>query len=251
MLEEIRMERMTSPEIGRAITDGYTTVVVAAGAIEQHGPHLPLFMDAEHGDRLAHEIARRLGNALVAPTIRVGCSSHHMAFAGTVSLEKETFLGICRDYCSSLAHHGFGRICFVPTHGGNFDPLKEGLPAFNDAAGADCSVEAYTDLMEVIAVWRDVAESEAGLRERVGGHADLAETSIMLAMHPELVRQELAEAGHIATDEERAELVERMIRDGFKAVTPNGILGDARGATAEMGEKMVGSLADRMATRLG
>ncbi|MCG8467112.1 MAG: creatininase family protein [Gemmatimonadetes bacterium] len=241
------MERMTSPEIAEAIAGGYTTVVVATGAVEQHGAHLPLFMDAEHGDRLALEVAERIGGALVGPTIRVGCSQHHMSFAGTVSLERETFHRVCTDYCVSLAAHGFRRICYIPTHGGNFDPLREGLAALNEAAGAECSVEAYTNLMEVIDVWRDIAQREAGLGERVGGHADIAETSIMMALHRDLVRTELAEAGFSAKPEERAELVDRMIREGFAAVTPNGILGDARGATPELGERMIDGLADAMA----
>ncbi len=247
---ELRMERMTSPEIADALAAGFTTVVVAAGAVEQHGAHLPLFMDAEHGDRLGPEIAARLDKALVAPTIRVGCSAHHMSFAGTVSLERETFLAVCHDYCASLAAHGFRRICFVPTHGGNFEPLKTGLPGLNEAAGAMCSVEAYTDLMEVIDVWREVAETEAELGERVGGHADIAETSVMMALHPELVREDLAEVGHLAKPEDRAALVDRMIREGFAAVTPNGILGDARGGTPEMGEKMIAALADAMVAAL-
>lgn len=251
MVAEIRMERMTSPEIGAAIEDGVTTVVVAAGAVEQHGPHLPLFVDAEHGDRLAVEIARRLGRALVAPTIRVGWSAHHMAFPGTVSLEKETFLAVCRDYVVSLAHHGFRRVCFVPSHGGNFAPLAETRDSFNEAAGPDCSVDVYADLAEVIGVWREVAEAEVGLGARVGGHADIAETSIMMAMHDGIVREELAERGRLTTPEEEPELIRRVLSEGFASVTPNGILGDARGAGAELGEKMIVVLADRMAAHFG
>jgi creatinine amidohydrolase len=245
-MDEIRMERLTSPEIGRALASGFDTAVVAAGAVEQHGPHLPLFMDAEHGDRLGLEVAGRLGHALVAPTIRVGCSEHHMAFSGTVTLSRDTFLAICADYCDSLARHGFRRICFVPSHGGNFKPLQEGLDALNEAAGAACSVEAYTDLMEVIDVWRDVVEREAGLGARVGGHADIAETSVMLALHRDLVRQDLAVAGYLpgADSGDRAELVGRIIAEGFDTVTPTGILGDARGATAELGEALIAALAD-------
>jgi creatinine amidohydrolase len=250
-LAEIRMERMTAPEIGRALADGHTTAVFAAGAVEQHGPHLPLFMDAEHGDRLAVEVARRLGRALVAPTVRLGCSEHHMAFPGTVTLRTETFLAVCADICSSLARHGFTRICIVPTHGGNFRPLQEGLDALDAAAGAGCSVEAYTDLMKVIDLWRDVAEREAGLGRRVGGHADVAETSVMLAMHPELVRQDLAVEGFIpdADPAAHAALVQRIIADGFATVTPTGILGDARGATGELGDTMIAALADVVARR--
>lgn len=250
--DEIRLERLTSPEVATALGKGYTTVVVPAGAVEQHGPHLPMFMDAEHGDRLGVEIARRLGRTLVAPTIRVGCSEHHMAFSGTVSLKLETFLAVCRDYCASLARHGFRRICFVPTHGGNFKPLQDGLAGLNEAAGARCSVEAYTDLMEVIDTWRDVAETHAGLGPRVGGHADLAETSVMMAMHPGIVREELAVAGYVPdpAPEARAELVARIIAEGFDTVTPTGILGDARGATADLGEMLIESLADVMVRRL-
>ena len=247
MSVEIRMERMTSPEIGRAIEAGVTTVVVAAGAVEQHGPHLPLFVDAEHGDRLAVEIARRLGASLVAPTIRVGWSDHHMAFAGTISLGRETFLAVCRDYCTSLAHHGFRRICFVPSHGGNFAPLAEARSDFNEAAGPGCSVEVYADLIEVIGTWREIAEAEAGMGGRVGGHADIAETSIMLALHRGLVREELAERGMLTTPSEEPELIRRVLTEGFRSVTPNGILGDARGATAVLGEKMIAALADRIA----
>ena len=247
MAAEIRMERMTSPEIGAAIENSVTTVVVAAGAVEQHGPHLPLFVDAEHGDRLAVEIARRLGSALVAPTIRIGWSAHHMAFPGTVSLEKETFLAVCRDYVVSLARHGFRRVCFVPSHGGNFAPLAEARDAFNEAAGPDCSVDVYGDLAEVIGVWREVAEAEAGLGARVGGHADIAETSIMMAMHDGIVREELAERGRLTTPEEEPEIIRRVLSEGFASVTPNGILGDARGASAALGEEMITALADRMA----
>lgn len=251
MSAEIRMERMTSPEIGAAIKAGVTTVVVAAGAVEQHGPHLPLFMDAEHGERLASEIARRLGRALVAPTIRVGWSDHHMAFPGTVSLRRDTFLAVCHDYCVSLAHHGFRRVCLVPTHGGNFAPLADARDAFNEAAGSDCSVDVYADLIEVIGTWREVAEVQAGLGQRVGGHADIAETSIMMALHDGLVREDLAECGHLTTPDEERELIRRILRDGFKTVTPNGILGDARGATPALGEKMIAALADRVAAHFG
>ena len=69
--QNLLLEELTSPEVMKALQEGYTTVIVAVGAVEQHGPHLPLLVDAARGDRLAFEIARRLGKALVAPTIRV------------------------------------------------------------------------------------------------------------------------------------------------------------------------------------
>ncbi len=243
------LEEMTSPEIGAAIAAGRTTVVVAVGAVEQHGPHLPLLVDAARGDRLAIEVARRLGDALVAPTIRVGCSEHHMSFPGTLSLRRHTLEAICVDYAVSLARHGFRRVCFVPSHGGNFRPLAEMLEDLRAAVGPECRVDAYTDLLGFIDYWKAAVGSVAAeLTDRVGGHADIAESSEMLCIRPDLVREELAEVGHLA--EFGPELVERIFRDGFRAVTPNGILGDARGMSVEIGEACIAAVADGVAAAL-
>ncbi len=244
----ILLDELTWPEVERALADGYTTVVVAAGAIEQHGPHLPLLVDAVRGDRLALEVARRLGRTLVAPTIRVGCSQHHMNFPGTLSLRRQTLEAICIDYAASLAHHGFRTVCFVPSHGGNFAPLAEMLDLLR-AAVPDCEIRAYTDLSAFVAVWtKVVSEMEPELAHRVGGHADIAESSEMLCIRPELVHEERAEAGHVANFDEA--LAERVFNDGLRSVTPNGILGDARGMSREIGERCIATVADAVAAAL-
>lgn len=237
------LEEMTWPEVEEAIQEGRTTIVVAVGAIEQHGPHLPLLVDAARGDRLAVAVAERLGGALVAPTIRVGCSEHHMGFAGTLSIRRHTLEAICLDYAVSLARHGFRRICFVPSHGGNFAPLAEMLPDLKAAVAPSCAVDAYTDLIGFMELWQSAVRRVAPeLVERVGGHADLAETSEMLVIRPELVRQDRAVEGHVQAFD--AELRDRIFREGFRSVTPNGVLGDARGATPEIGEACLAAAAD-------
>ena len=245
----LRMEEMTWPEVGQALEAGFTTVVVAVGATEQHGPHLPLLVDAARGDRLGLEVARRLGHALVAPTIRVGCSEHHMGFPGTLSLRRQTLEALCMDYTVSLARHGFRRVCFVPSHGGNFAPLAEMLDDLRSAVTPDCAVDAYSDLMGFMAFWKDAVSIVApGLEDRVGGHADISESSEMLCIRPELVRESRAECGHVQDFDE--ELAERIFRDGFRTVTPNGILGDARGMSADIGERCIANAADGIAAAL-
>ena len=247
--ESILLEEMTSPEVERALAEGFTTVVVAVGAVEQHGPHLPLLVDAVRGDRLAVEVARRLGHALVAPTIRVGCSEHHMGFRGTLSLRRQTLEAICMDYTVSLARHGFGEVCFVPSHGGNFGPLADMLPDLRAAVAPGCTVSAYTDLVGFMRFWKAaVAAAAPGLEERVGGHADVAETSEMLDIRPDLVRLERAARGHMAVFDEA--LAQRIFTEGFRAVTPNGILGDARGATEAIGRACIAAAADGIAAAL-
>jgi creatinine amidohydrolase len=238
MNDQLLLEEMTWPEVAEAIASGMTSVVVAVGAIEQHGPHLPLLVDAVRGDRLAVEVARRLGGTLVAPTIRVGCSEHHMGFAGTLTLRRHTLEAICLDYAVSLARHGFTRVCFVPSHGGNFGPLADMLPDLRAAVSPGCRVDAYTDLIGFMDFWQEaVADKAPDLVDRVGGHADIAETAEMLCIRPDLVRAAKAQAGHIQKFDEA--LMDRIFRDGLRAVTPNGILGDARGATQDIGEACI------------
>jgi creatinine amidohydrolase len=245
MTHEVMLERMTWPDVRAALDAGRTTVVVACGAVEQHGPHLPLFMDAEHGTRIAVEVARRLGNALVAPTVRVGCSDHHMTFPGTLSLRASTFEAVCHDYCTSLARHGFRHLCFVPTHGGNFAPLVEMLDRLRAAAGPAVRVDTFDDLTGLIELWTRVVEEEAGLGGHVGGHADIAEASIMLAMHPDLVREDAVAAGYPGPL--TPDVIRRMYREGIGAITPNGILGDAHGMSAAIGRRCIAETADMLA----
>jgi creatinine amidohydrolase len=244
-MKQLHLERMTWPAVREALDAGTTTAVVACGAVEQHGPHLPLFMDAENGTRLAEEVAVRLGDALVAPTIRVGCSDHHLGFPGTLSLRVETFEALCRDYCTSLARHGFTRIFFLPSHGGNFEPLIAMLGRLREAAGPGVRVEAFTDIGALVGLWRRVVEEEVGLGSRVGGHADVAEGSIMLALHPGLVNEGAAAEGYLG--EFSPEMRQRMYREGIGAITANGILGDARGASAELGRRLIEATAEMLA----
>ena len=242
------LEEMTWPEVADALEAGRTSAVVAVGAVEQHGPHLPLLVDAARGDRLALEVARRLGDSVVAPTIRVGCSEHHMGFPGTISVRRATLEAICLDYCVSLARHGFSRVYLVPSHGGNFGPLKDMLDDLNRAVAPDCEVRAYTDLDGFLALWTAAVDEIAGLGHRVGGHADIAESSEMLVIRPDLVQASGAVEGY--TEGTDGELLERIFRDGFRSVTPNGVLGDARGLSVEIGERCLAMVADAVVEAL-
>ena len=129
---EVLLERMTWQDIGAAIAAGKTTAIIVAGSSEQHGPHLPEGTDAMIGEGLGVRLALKLGNALVAPVIRPGCSDHHLAFPGTVSISAELLEGIIDAYLASLRMHGFKRFFIFSSHGGNFPVLtkmvERGLP---------------------------------------------------------------------------------------------------------------------------
>src|SRR5438132_447379 len=92
----VELDRLSWPEVQAQLESGRDTVVIAFGATEQHGPHMPLATDALLGDHLARLVAERL-DAFVAPTVRVGCSEHHLAFPGTLSVAQATFHSLVGD----------------------------------------------------------------------------------------------------------------------------------------------------------
>lgn len=239
---ELRMEYLTSAEIVEAIAGGARTAILPLGAIEQHGPHLPLSVDSDHADALALRIANKLGTALVLPTVRVGYSPHHLGFAGTLSVRPSTLEAICMDYCSSLAAHGFTRVVLFSGHIGNYPIMRDFEPRLAAALTPTLQVIVYRDSAAILDAWRRSAQSVAGLGSHVGGHADVAETSVMLVLHPESVRADRAAAGYLGTVDE--EFLHRAFVDGIDAVSPNGVLGDHKGSSTAIGHAALDAVTD-------
>jgi creatinine amidohydrolase len=227
----IELDKLSWPEVKAEIERGRDTVVVAFGATEQHGHHMPLATDALLGDHFARELAERL-DAFVAPTVRVGCSSHHLAFAGTLSIADETFHAIVADLVASLARSGFRRIVLVPTHGGNYGPLGvalEKLPADQRER-----VVAMTDVSSLLRIAQAGAD-EYGVPLNEGGlHAGEWETSMLLAVDPALVNMDRADPGYTG---DPAEALENLFTAGVDSLTDVGAIGDPRQASAEHGRR--------------
>ncbi|AQA06603.1 creatininase [Mycobacterium sp. MS1601] len=222
---------MTSDEVAAAVAGGSRTAILPLGAVEQHGPHLPLSMDADHADALAVRIAHALGDALVLPTIRVGYSPHHLGFAGTLSLRPSTLEALCEDYGAHLVDSGFDTLVLFSGHIGNYSVMRE----FEDRLStilAPLSVIVFPSSEAILDAWRDAAGA-SGLRDHVGGHADIAETSVMLVLHPDRVRPDRLASG-LSVDTDDAFLA-RVFDEGLKALSPNGILGDPHGANTAIG----------------
>ncbi|WP_193045616.1 creatininase family protein [Mycolicibacterium baixiangningiae] len=237
---EVRVEFMTSAEIAAAVEGGARTAVLPLAAIEQHGPHLPLSMDADHADELAVRVARKLGGTLVLPTIRVGYSPHHLAFPGTLSLRASTLEAVCEDYAAHLADSGFRRLVMFSGHIGNYPVMRE-FEGRLAAKLAPLSLIIFPGSEAILGAWRDAAES-SGLRANVGGHADIAETSIMLALHPDRVRTDRLTPGYQSDTDDA--FLDRVITEGLKTFSPNGILGNPIGADTAIGKACLESVTD-------
>lgn len=237
-----RLFEMTRPEVEQAIAAGVNTVVVTFGSTEQHGLHLPLGTDSMWGEELGDRVARALGDALLAPGVRVGCSEHHMAFAGSLTLRQETFIQTVADLCRGLAQHGFRNLVLIPTHGGNFRPLAQAVDAIRTEL-PQANLIAFTDLNELMNEVFRVGKARGIAPEQAGGHAGEHETSLMLALRPELVQMNHAQPGYTGDQMSVAPIV---FQKGFRAVTENGVLGDPRPASATNGEAYLNALTEML-----
>jgi creatinine amidohydrolase len=244
MAEVRRLTEMRWPQIQAALESGTRTVVAGAGSMEQHGPQLPFQTDTLLGTALAEAVGARLDDVIVGPTIPFGVSEHHMAFPGTITLDKETFKAVVRQYVASLARHGFETIIIIPSHGGNFGPLAELLEETGGRIGG-ARFLPYTDLMNFIQPMFAVAAQDGITPQVAGAHAGESETSMVLAERPDLVDMSVAAEGYVGDFDAAASQL--IFEKGMTALTQNGILGDARPATAERGRRYLDTMADMLA----
>ena len=224
------LDRLTWLDVKTEIQNGRDTVVVPFGSTEQHGRHMPLGTDAVLGDELGWHLAERL-DAFLAPTVRFGCSSHHLAFPGTISLSEDTFQRIVLDVVASLSGHGFRRIVLLPTHGGNFKPLAEAMAKTDPPPGV--RVQAFTDLERLTRAAFESSRAFGVGAAQSGAHSGEWETSLMLALKPQQVRLDRAVEGFVG---ELSEIMSKVF-DDIQHLDANGVLGDPRPASAEAGRK--------------
>jgi len=161
--------------------------VIPVGATEQHGPHLPAGTDVMHTEHVARAAAARIADrtpVVVTPTLPFGCSPHHLPFGATISLSAETLLNVLHDLGTSIAAAGFRHLFVVNGHGGNHELIA--LMARDLALKLPLAVAAGSWW----AIARDTLLSNGGDQiGRLPGHAGAFETSIVLALRPDLVRE--------------------------------------------------------------
>jgi creatinine amidohydrolase len=246
MKTSIWLDQMTSPQIKKALTEGYQTVLLAVGSTEQHGPHLPLGTDSLIGDKIMERLGRRLEKTLAAPTIRVGVSEHHMAFTGTITLREEVLEEVIVDYCRSLSRHGFRLIVLIPTHGGNTATVAR-VPDRLEREGLAAKVVTLPDDSAYISAMVEVGEKHNVTPGEAGGHAGHLETSTMLADYPDIVDMERAACGKVDLGFDAEEKLHTM---GMHQLSPVGILGDATRSSAAAGvdynEHIAAALAEQI-----
>ena len=242
---DIEWNRLSAPALND-LAGRDAIVIVPVGAVEQHGQHLPVMVDArlatEVGLRSARKISLHGQAVVVTPTVWTGISEHHMDFGGTLSLDHSTFHAVIRCIVRSLVRHGFRRVCLLNGHGGNIAALTESVAELTPALKIPLvSVTYWKVARQEI---RTLLQSQQDLL-----HACEAETSMMLAVEPTLVdREALGEA--VGPDRpELADVVgEGVVRwQALSARTRIGVIGDARTASADKGERLLEAISERFA----
>lgn len=207
----------TSPDVAAA---GPRTLLLPVGATEQHGPHLPLDTDTRLAVAVARGVAARVADTVVGPPVAIAASGEHRGFAGTLSIGTKVLTDVLVEIVRSAGPE-FDRVVVVNGHGGNAYALR--------AASRVCEAEGRR--LEVWSIRLPGADA----------HAGRTETSLMLAVAPETVRLDRAEAG---ATEPLGELLPKMMEVGVKEVSANGVLGDPAGADAVEGRRLLSALID-------
>ena len=207
------------PELGAG---GERAVLcVPVGSCEQHGPHLPLATDTLIAEALAKAVAARIAGVVVGPSLTVTASGEHAGFPGTLSIGTAVMTDVVVELGRS-AEWAAG-IVLVNGHGGNRDAL--------DAAVTKLTAEGRA----VLSWWPTVRNGDA--------HAGRTETSMMLALRPDLVRLDRAAPGATSP---LADLAAELRASGVAAVSPNGVLGDPTGASSAEGLTLLADLVEQL-----
>jgi creatinine amidohydrolase len=227
----MRFHEMTFPELRDVLRDG-TVVVAPIAACEQHSRHLPTYTDTILVTGVAEGVEQRAPRqVLLLPTQWFGASAHHLRFGATLSAEVDTHIDMLCDLLTPLLEDGHKRFLILNGHGGNIDTMQVALrrlqPRWRDRA---LTAASYWDLAA-----KELAELAEGPRKTMG-HACEFETSMVMALRPELVRK-----SEIKNDPPPSEPALRglYIAEDMKQRTDHGCVGYPELASAEKGRKFI------------
>ena len=229
--DSVFLEDLTTAEASNALRAGKTTIIIPVGGTEQSGPHMAL---GKHNIRvhvLSGRIAESLGNALVAPVLayvpegKVSPPTGHMRFAGTISIPETAFKGVLAGAAQSFRQHGFTHIVLLGDHGGYQKALKDVAASLNQQwAGTPAHAYFIAEYYSAAQTAYVQALKARGLSDaQIGTHAGVADTSLLMAIAPTMVRRgKLAEAA--------------------AAGRAGGVYGDPRASSAELGQTGVDAI---------
>ena len=228
----------------RSLAERGATVVLPVGSMEQHGPHLPVQVDTLLASEVSRRAALRLAPRIpvvVAPTVWMGLAEHHMDFGGTFTLDFTAYNAVLRCLCTSVDRHGFPRIFILNGHGGNVSALGVIAGELAHTLHAKVATVTYWHLKQTMQRFQQILEHQDNVL-----HAGEAESSMLLALVPELVDQQAMRN----VEGPLGGIVRASGAYGYKhisQISPTGVLGKPQTASAEKGERLLDAAAQAVA----
>jgi creatinine amidohydrolase len=242
---QVLWQNLRAPQL-RALAATDATVIVPVGAMEQHGPHLPVQVDSLLATEVAIGAAEQLVDLMssptvVTPTVWLGLSEHHMPLGGTFTLDIATYHALLRGICRSIGRHGFSRIVILNGHGGNVTALSNISQELSDELGLDMLAMTYWTVDSVAADMASQLEKQTGVL-----HAGEAESSMLMHLRPELVDDEARQSVVCPPDSVGlappgvgVAAAAGAAGKRFVRFTPTGVVGVPGAATALKGVKLL------------
>ncbi|MBS0241160.1 MAG: creatininase family protein, partial [Proteobacteria bacterium] len=188
--------------------------------------------------RLAAGHIRGRQPVVVAPTLWCGMAEHHMEYGGTFTFDIPTYRAVLQAFLKSIARHGFKKVLIVNGHGGNISALAAFLPDFAVETGLKICATTYFELAQPAI--SEILEDQDRVR-----HACEGETSLMLALAPDLVRRDKLPDAHGPKHSTPRPLGVGRYRS-FRSFSPSGVVGDARKASKEKGDRLATACRDAL-----
>lgn len=233
----MRFAEMTWPEL-RKVPRDKSIIVAPIAACEQHSHYLPTFTDTILVTGVAEGVERRLPDQVVLlPTLWFGASAHHLRFGATLSADVDTHIAMLVDLLTPLLDDGYERLMLLNGHGGNIDTMQVALRKLQlRYPQRQISAASYWDLAA-----QELASLAEGPRKNMG-HACEFETSMVMALRPELVRKEA-----IQDDPPNDDPVLRglYLSEDMKQRTQRGAVGFPQLASAEKGRRFLAAAVER------
>ena len=228
------MENLSWTEFEREVKEKQTAIL-PIGALEAHGPHLPLASDNYIAVYLATRLAERI-SAFRLPLLPFGQVWSTANYPGTVSLKEQTLISILKDIAQSLAAHGVKLLVLVNSHFGNLNAMKMAAREVMETTDIKCLIFTHPGLKEAAGKYTTSQWCHPSYM-----HADEIETSMLLAIVPEHVKMELA-----VKEYPDFPIWFDYTPVRWEKVSSSGVLGDATAATREKGEKILADILDTM-----
>jgi creatinine amidohydrolase len=241
---EIEWRKLRADQL-RDLSKRDAIVILPVASLEQHGPHLPVEVDSMLGETVAAHTAAKVaarGQAVVVlPVLWTGLSEHHMSFGGTITLDNAAFAAVVEGVVRSVLRHGFRKIVLLNAHGGNENALRAVTDDLTPKLGVPIVQFTY---------WYAAAVAIAKILETQGGlsHACEAETSMMMAVRPELVAEDRIPLAKSNTTGDISSGVYRWRSIGSRSAS--GVIGNPEAATRDKGERLFDAISTAVADKL-